>query len=89
MGGHFRPIVLINSSMIISRVLTNKLSPLMDRMVGDYQSGFIKGRSILEGMAITKKVIHQCRRTSHDGYLLKLDFEKAYDSVSGNAFWKY
>lgn len=72
---NYRPIALLNNSLkIISMVLTNRVALLMRDSIGDYQSGFIKGRSILEGVATTKEVIHQCRKTSTNGNLLKLDF---------------
>lgn len=41
-----------------------------------------KRKEILEGIAIAKEVIHHCMHTNRVGYLLKLDFEKAYDIVN-------
>lgn len=63
-------------------MLTNILSPVIEELVRDYQTGFMKGRNILDGVMITKEVIHQCKCTDHKSYLLKLDFEKAYDTVN-------
>lgn len=54
-------------------------------MIRDYQSWFVKGRIILDGIIISKEVIHHCSRSRHDGYLLKLDFEKVCDNIS----WEY
>lgn len=51
-------------------------------MVGDYLTGFIKGRSILDGIVITHEVVHQVRKDKKSGFLLKLDFEKAYNRVN-------
>lgn len=40
----FRPISLINSSIkIFTKVVTNRLSPMMVNIIDDYQNGFIKG----------------------------------------------
>lgn len=79
----FWPIALLNCSVkTISKVLANRMSQVIGELVRDYQSGFIKGRSILNGVAIIKEVIHQCKRIKHKGYLLKLDFEKAYDTIN-------
>lgn len=33
---------------------------MIEKLIGNYQSGFIKKRSILEGIIVTKEVIHQC-----------------------------
>lgn len=52
----------------------------MDGLIGPYQTGFVKDRSILG--AISKEIIHQCECTDRKGYLMKLDFEKAYYNVS-------
>lgn len=80
--GDYRSIALLNSFIkIISKILTNRLAPLMGDLNADYQSGFIEVRTILEGVAITKEVGCHCQKNRYDGYLLKLDFQKVYDMV--------
>lgn len=51
-------------------------------MVDEYQTGFILGRNIVYGIAVTGEVIHQIKKKRDQGYVLNLDFEKAYDSVN-------
>ena len=48
----------------------------------DHQMGFIVGRSIMEGMVTIKEVIQSVKRHKASGYLRKLDFEKAYDTIN-------
>lgn len=60
----FRPIALLNGSLkIISKVLTNRLLPLLTNLIGDYRSCFMKGRNILEGVAEAHEIIHQASKT--------------------------
>lgn len=54
--------------MIISKVLTHRFALQTGDVVKDYQFGFIKGRNILEGVAITKVVICQYIKTGRQGY---------------------
>lgn len=53
----------------------------MPQVIGDYQNAFIKGRQILNGVFIANKIINHLKRKKPKGYLLKLDFHKAFDSV--------
>lgn len=79
----FHPISLINSSMkILMKVLATRLARCMDKLVSDVQSGFIKGRQASEGILIVKEVAHTIQRGKGEGLILKLDFEKAFDSVN-------
>lgn len=85
----YRSIALLNNSLkITSKVLANILAPMMSELIRDYQTGFIKERSILESVATTMEVIYQCKKPDKDGYLLKLDFHKAYDMVDWNCLLK-
>lgn len=81
--GDFRPIALLNSFLeIISKVIANRLGPIRKDLIGDHQTGFVAGRNIFDGVVAAQEAIHQSKKTNTKGYLLKLDFEKAYDMVN-------
>jgi hypothetical protein len=50
-------------------------------VVGKNQTGFIKGRNILEGVVVLHEVIHELHSSKQKGLILNIDFEKAYDRV--------
>lgn len=78
----FRPISLINCSLkVISKLLTNRLVMVMSYIISANQTGFMKGRQISEGILITNEVVHLIKKKDINGVVLKLDFEKAFDSV--------
>jgi len=80
--GNFRPIsVLIEKVKIISKVLANRLREILREMIKDHQSGFIKGRSTLDSITMAYEVIQFTKRNKIKGFMLKPDFEKAYDTV--------
>lgn len=68
----------------ITKVLTNRLAPVAKEAIGGNQTGFIKGRNILEGVLVLHEVIHELKRTKGKGLIMKIDFEKAYDKVRWN-----
>jgi hypothetical protein len=78
-----RPISLLNYSYkIFTKVLTDRISKVADRLVTGNQTTFIKGRYILESVVTTHEVIHSVHHGKKQGLVLKLDYEKAYDKVS-------
>ena len=78
----YRPICLLNVSYkIFTKVATNRLSSVADKVVSSTQTAFIKGRNILEGVVILHETIYELHRKNQSGVILKLDFEKAYDKV--------
>lgn len=79
----YRPICLLNVDFkCFTKTLTNRLVPITQRVIGGNQTGFIKGRNILEGVVVLHEVIHHLHSTKQKGVILKIDFEKAYDRVS-------
>jgi len=52
--------------------------------ISSFQTAFIPGRNILEGVVILQEVLHEVRSTKSSGVFIKLDFEKAYDKVNWN-----
>lgn len=81
----FRPISLINSSIkILTKVLALRLASHMENLISDAQSGFVKGRQSSEGIWLIKEVAHLIQKRRCKGAILKLDFEKAFDTVNWN-----
>jgi hypothetical protein len=78
----YRPICLLNVDYkCFTKVLTNRLVPIAKRIVSKNQTGFIKGRNILEGVVVLHEVLHVLHRSKARGLILKIHFEKAYDRV--------
>jgi hypothetical protein len=49
----YRPICLLNVDFKgITKTLTNRFTPLAKEVIGPNQTGFVKGRDILEGVLI-------------------------------------
>lgn len=79
----YRPISLIGSLYkILAKVLTNRLRKVMPRVIGEAQSAFLEGRNILDGVLIANEVVDWWKKSGQMGLILKLDFEKTYDSVN-------
>lgn len=71
----YKPIALLNDFFnIVSKVFANRLLPYINEIMSEPQMGFIKGKSIVDGIALVQEVIHQCKKKSAKGYLLKIDF---------------
>ncbi|XP_050217744.1 uncharacterized protein LOC126668597 [Mercurialis annua] len=82
----YRPISLINSIFkFLSKILAKRLAPLLPSIISENQFGFIKGRNIHECHSIASEVIHLCSRRKDSTFIVKLDFQKAFDFVS----WRF
>ena len=82
----FQPISLVGSLYkILAKVLANKLRQVIDSVVSDVQSAFVKNRQIIDGILIANEVVDEARKSKKELLMFKVDFEKAYDSVE----WGY
>jgi len=66
---------------VLAKVLANRLRNVIESVVSDSQSAFIKGKQILDGILIANEVVDEARRLDKELMMFKVDFEKAYDSV--------
>ena len=79
---HFRPISLVGAMYkIISKVLAERIKKVLPTIIDDCQSAFLKNRGILDSVLMANEVVEDIRRRGQSGLCLKVDFEKAYDSV--------
>jgi hypothetical protein len=46
----------------ITKALTNRLVPIAKHIIDPNQTGFVKGRNILEGVVILHEVLHELRK---------------------------
>eukprot|EP00253_Pinus_taeda_P003190 PITA_03190 len=82
----FRPIALCNVLYkVISKVIANRLKPLLPMLISPEQSGYVEGRQIMDGIILTHEIIHSLKLSKQAGMLLKLDLSKAFDKLS----WSY
>ncbi|KAK9058221.1 hypothetical protein SSX86_023061 [Deinandra increscens subsp. villosa] len=82
----YRPISLVGLQYkVISKILANRMSGIMDQIISPEQSAFIKGRQILDGPLMLNEIVDWYRFKKKPLLLFKIDFAKAYDTVS----WDY
>ncbi|GAU42390.1 hypothetical protein TSUD_296880 [Trifolium subterraneum] len=79
----YRPICLIGSLYkILSKILANRLKKVLGKLISSCQSAFLPQRQILDGVLVLNEVINLAKRRKDNCLLFKVDFERAYDTVS-------
>lgn len=81
--GDYRPISLIGCMYkVLAKLLANRLMKVMSKVISEFQTAFVKNRQILDGVVIANELVEEARRNRKSTLFFKVDFEKAYDSVS-------
>ena len=77
-----RPITLLNRDYkILSKVINNRLYPLLTKLIEDDQNGFIKGRNAADNIRLMFNVIDYANNEDLSGAVLPVDLYKAFDSL--------
>ena len=80
------PISLIHSvAKIFSKLLANRLAPHLDGLVSKCQSAFIRKRCIQDNFLYVQNIVRQFHKTKTPALFLKLDIQKAFDTIN----WSY
>lgn len=66
---------------VLSKVLASRLSKVMNSIISSSQSAFLKGRHLVDGVLVMNEVVDLAKKSKRECLILKVDFEKAYDSV--------
>jgi len=81
--GEFRPISLVGCLYkIISKALSIRLKKVISKVIDGRQSAFLEGRGLLDSVLVANEVLEEYKRKRKSCVLFKVDYEKAYDSVS-------
>ena len=79
----YRPISLVGCFYkILTKVLSNRIKKVIEKVIDGSQSTFLSNRGLLDSALIVNEVVDDLKRRKKRGLIVKLDFEKAYDSVS-------
>jgi hypothetical protein len=79
----FRPISLVHFfGKLITKILALRLRPRMHELVSPCQSAFIKKRAIHDNFVFVRAQARLFRQKKMPALLLKLDLQKAFDSIS-------
>ncbi|CAI5472115.1 unnamed protein product [Closterium sp. Yama58-4] len=80
---NYRPITLLSSCYkVVAKLLANRMKQVLCTVISEEQHGFLPGRRLLDAVSTVADVIEAARNDSEDWYLLMIDFQKAFDSVS-------
>jgi hypothetical protein len=81
--GDFRPITLCNLCYkVISKIIAQRLRPILYRSLSEEQFGFLKGRQINDAIGIAQECLHNIKEKKLQALILKIDLRKAYDCIS-------
>ena len=85
---NWRPLNLINSdTKFYTKWVASKIVPSLNNIIHSNQVAYVKGRFIGEGIKTIEGVINFIREHKLDGYILAIDFEKAFDSIEWEYLW--
>ena len=79
----FRPISLVGCVYkIISKILSSRLKRVLNKVIDPRKSAFLEGRGLLDSVLVANETLEEVKRKKKECVVFKVDYEKAYDSVS-------
>jgi hypothetical protein len=72
---------LYNLYKIISKIMVNRMRPILTRIISSNQAAFLKGRDIKESILLAHEMVHSMEFYHAEAVCLKADLSKAYDRV--------
>ena len=79
---NWRPITLLNcDNKIISKLLANRMKPVLNKIIHMDQKGFVAGRNISENNRMIDDIIEFVDKEDEEGVIIFVDQQKAFDRI--------
>jgi Reverse transcriptase (RNA-dependent DNA polymerase) len=79
----YEPISVLSAiPKIITKILASKLQPFLPGLINESQTAFIKGRQLMQTFLSTRELLHHLAEQKIPFVFIKIDFQKAFDSIS-------
>jgi DNA-binding transcriptional regulator YhcF (GntR family) len=83
---NWRPITLLNQDYkYLAKCLANRCKKVLPDIINPDQTGFVPNRLIGTNIIKTQSIINYMEEEQEDGYMVCIDYEKAFDTVE----WSY
>ena len=78
----FQTISLCNASYkLLTKLLANRLKPLLENLISPLQGGFVKGRHLVDNVIQVQESLHSSFQRKEKGMIIKLSMKNAFDHV--------
>jgi hypothetical protein len=73
--------LLCKAYKVFANILCNRLEPITERIIGEYQTGFRPGTSKTGQLFTLKQTLEKCWEYNLSVYQIYVEFRQAYDSI--------
>ena len=86
---NWQPLMLLCTDYkIFAKIISNRISLVIDQLVSNDQTGFIKSRYIAQNLMDLNCVLLHAETNNIPAAIVAIDFCKAYDSLEWNVMYK-
>jgi Reverse transcriptase (RNA-dependent DNA polymerase) len=79
----YRPISVLSAvPKILTKILATRLQPYLYGIISNNQTTFIKGRQLMQTFLSTRELLCHLVKNKITSIFMKIDFQKAFDSIS-------
>ena len=89
MCDNYRGISLLNVAYkVLANVVYKRLQPHAEKVIGNYQSGFCRGKSTIDQIFTMRQIIEKSYEFNMGIHNLFVDFKSAYDTINRDTVYK-